>query len=149
MARSSWYRTRLLPKFRVRSARLRRRVSAPRTFGRSSVWAEHKFGLRSEAVAVSFRSSYCRHHTEALRFFLDQLPHGVLELQEPRIAFETEIPRPWKRHVENVFYTARTCAHHNNTIGKVNGFIDLMCDEEHCLFRLAPDLQQLCLHELA
>src|SRR5215471_8758202 len=118
MARSNWYTTRPLPRFQLRSGRLRRRVSGPHIFDRSSAWAAQKLGFRSWVATASFRSSYRRHHTEAFRFFLNQLPHGVLELQKSRIAFEAEIAWTRKRDLEDVFDSARTRAHDDNTIGK-------------------------------
>ena len=44
---------------------------------------------------------------------------------------------------------ARGAAHHHHPIRQVQGFVDLMGDEEDRLARARPDLEQLRLHVLA
>ena len=63
--------------------------------------------------------------------------------------FRPQRPRPLERNVEHVLHAAGPCAHDDDAVGEIHGFVDLMRDEEDGLVSLAPDLEQLGLHELA
>ena len=54
-----------------------------------------------------------------------------------------------ERNPEDTLETARAGAHYRHAIGKVDGFVDLVRNEDHGLLGLGPDFEQLGLHELA
>ena len=80
--------------------------------------------------------------------FFDHLPDRLFDRQEPRLPFQRESTRALERDVDDALDAAGTRAHDRNPIGEIHSLVDLVRDEQHRLPRLAPDLQQLRLHEL-
>ena len=109
--------------------------------------------LQQFVVLVCYRHDHCAHpgfrHAQALGLLLDHLPDGVLELDEPRVALDGQRTRALERHVEHALDAAGPRAHHHDPIGQVHRLVDLVRDEQHCLARARPDLEELRLHVLA
>ena len=80
------------------------------------------------STSCQMASSISRNRGSRFRLSVRGRPNGILN---------TSLTRPGTR------------AHHHDAIRQVDRFVDLMRDEQHGLARLAPDLQQLGLHELA
>ena len=80
-------------------------------------------------------------------FFTNDARNMRPQRDEPRIAVKRE--RPWSRkiNVDNLTNATRLCRHDHGAIGEVDGFLDIVRDEDHCLAIGLPEFQQEVLHQ--
>src|SRR4051794_39247448 len=101
------------------------------------------------AMSVLLFVAAAEEHAALTDFFLDERPDLVQVLEEPRLALEMKRARARDVDVEDRLDAPGPRAHHDDAVGKEDGLVDLVGNEEHRLAGLAPDLEQLLLHELA
>ena len=51
----------------------------------------------------------------------------------------------WKLYRKESLNSSGVCGHYDNSVGKKDGFFNIMCDIDYCLFCVLSNLQNVCL----
>src|SRR5215472_14613065 len=85
----------------------------------------------------------------SLHVLFDQTPDAVFDCMETRLAFYRQLARALDVHRDCLLDLPRPAGRDRDAVRYLDRLVDLMGLEQHGVFRLHPDLQQLLLHQLA